>query len=66
MASIKERYSAVNNRQIEELRAILNDIRLDLAELRSVVNSHVHGGVTSGGANSGAPTTTVGALRTVE
>jgi len=66
MASVREVYSSLNDQQIWQLRIAIDDIRRDLESLRSVFNAHVHGGVTTGAANSGASTTTVPVLRTRE
>lgn len=66
MASIKERFGATNDSQIAELRAIVDDILRDLTAIRSAFNAHVHSGVTTGGGNSGAPTSSIPVLRTTE
>lgn len=66
MASVKEQFALTNDQQIAYLRRLIDDMRLDLSEIRSVLNTHVHGGVSTGAGNSGAPTTTVGPLRTTE
>ena len=60
--SIKERTARGQQPTMRELRALLNSILVDLAALRSLLNTHVHSGVTAGGANTGAPTTTAAAL----
>ena len=41
-----------------ELYRLLTQIQVDLAAINARLNTHVHSGVTAGGANSGAPTTT--------
>lgn len=66
MASIKERFGATNDSQIAELRAIVDDILRDLTAIRTAFNAHVHSGVATGGANSGAPTSSIPVLRTTE
>jgi predicted DNA-binding protein len=47
-----------------EVYYLLEAIRTDLEALRSLLNTHVHSGVTAGGANTGAPTTTIASLET--
>lgn len=63
--SIKQRMSAVpSDITARELAALYNAILVDLAAIRTLLNTHVHSGVTAGGANTGAPTTTAAALQT--
>lgn len=63
--SIAQRVNALSNhKDADELYALLLVMRADLEALRAALNAHVHSGVTAGGANSGAPTTTVPALLT--
>lgn len=47
-----------------EVYALLEAIRTDLETLRVQLNTHVHSGVTAGGANTGAPTTTISSIET--
>jgi hypothetical protein len=41
-----------------ELEQLLNAILADLAALRTQMNTHVHSGITAGGANTAVATTT--------
>lgn len=48
-----------------ELRALLQSILLDLAALRTALNAHTHGGVTTGAGSTGvANASTMGTLNT--
>jgi hypothetical protein len=65
MASVSKQVNALpSKREVAALRALVEDMRLDLDALRTQLNAHVHSGVTAGGANTGAPTTSAAALRT--
>lgn len=63
--SIKQRMRAVpSDVTARELFALYNAILVDLAAIRTLLNTHVHGGVTVGAGNTGVPTTTAAALQT--
>jgi len=48
-----------------ELRALLQSILVDLAALRTAINAHTHGGITTGSGTSGAANaSTMGTLNT--
>jgi hypothetical protein len=46
------------------LYQMIESLRIDLAALQTQLNTHVHSGVTAGGANTAAPTTTLATLNT--
>jgi GpV Apex motif len=49
-----------------ELRALLQSVLTDLAALRTALNAHTHGGVTTGAGTSGAANaSTMGTLNTL-
>ena len=49
-----------------ELRALLQSILVDLAALRTALNAHTHGGITTGAGTSGvANASTMGTLNTL-
>lgn len=61
--SINQRINHIANRpDIDELRPLLVSILTDLAALRTLLNTHVHSGVTVGAGNTGVPTVTAAAL----
>lgn len=64
--SIKVRMAQVPDELTSrEIRALFDTILTDLAALRTAVNTHTHGGVTTGAGTSGAPNAnTAGALTT--
>lgn len=63
--SIKQRLQAVpSDITARELAALYNTILVDLAAIRTLLNTHVHSGVTVGAGDTGAPTTTAAALQT--
>lgn len=65
MASVTRSLNALpTRRDTAALQPLIDDVRRDLDSLRTVLNTHVHSGITAGAANSGAPTTTAGALLT--
>ena len=48
-----------------EIRALLQSILIDLAALRTALNAHTHGGITTGAGTSGvANASTMGTLNT--
>jgi len=48
-----------------EVRALLQSILIDLAALRTALNAHTHGGITTGSGTSGvANAATMGTLNT--
>jgi len=48
-----------------EIRQLFNSILLDLAALRTALNAHTHGGITTGAGTSGvANASTMGTLNT--
>jgi len=63
--SISQRLNAMaNHKDADQLYQLIVAVRADLEALRLKVNTHVHSGVTAGGANTAAPTTTVASLNT--
>ena len=49
-----------------EMRALLQSILTDLAALRTALNAHTHGGITTGAGTSGvANASTMGTLNTL-
>lgn len=57
--SVRQRTNAMPDHiSAREVYALLTQVQADLAALNARLNTHVHSGVTAGGANSGAPTTT--------
>lgn len=49
-----------------EVRALLQSILVDLAALRTALNAHTHGGITTGSGTSGvANASTMGTLNTL-
>lgn len=51
----------------DEIRQLLNSVLTDLAALRTALNAHTHGGISSGAGTSGvANASTMGALNTVQ
>ena len=62
--SIARRTNAIPDHfTAREMRELLLQVQADLAAINARLNTHVHSGITAGGANSGAPTTT-GAIGT--
>ncbi len=49
-----------SRQQSKALAALLEQVRQDIESTRLQLNAHVHSGVTAGGANTAAPTTTLG------
>ena len=49
----------IPSKVVTELVAQVNALIVDVADIRTKVNAHVHSGITAGAANSGAPTTSV-------
>jgi GpV Apex motif len=47
-----------------QLRILYESLRVDLEALRVQLNTHVHSGITAGGANTAVPTTTIASLNT--
>lgn len=65
MASVNRQLNALpTRRDTAALQPLIDDIRLDLDALRTLLNTHVHSGITAGAANSGVTTTLAAALRT--
>lgn len=51
----------------DEIRQLLNSVLTDLAALRTALNAHTHGGISTGAGTSGvANASTMGALNTVQ
>ena len=51
----------------DEIRQLLNSVLTDLAALRTALNAHTHGGITTGSGTSGvANASTMGTLNTVQ
>jgi hypothetical protein len=59
--SVKTRLvnSANYGQHIEDLYKLLNAAQADIEQLRSLLASHVHSGITTGASNSGAATTSI-------
>ena len=66
--SINQRMAAVPDLLTsEEIRQLLNSVLTDLAALRTALNAHTHGGITTGSGTSGvANASTMGTLNTVQ
>lgn len=65
MASVIRQLNAMpGHRDTGALFPLIDDIRLDLDALRTLLNTHVHSGVTAGAGNTGVTTTLATALRT--
>lgn len=45
----------------DDLYKLFLAVQADVEQLRALLASHVHSGVTAGGANTGAPTVTIAA-----
>lgn len=45
----------------DDLMKLMQAIQADIEALRNLLATHVHSGITAGGANSGAPTVTIAA-----
>ncbi len=51
----------------DEIRQLFNSVLTDLAALRTALNAHTHGGITTGAGTSGvANASTMGTLNTVQ
>ena len=51
----------------DEIRQLLNSVLTDLAALRTALNAHTHGGISTGAGTSGVTNaSTMGALNTVQ
>ena len=51
----------------DEIRQLFNSVLTDLAALRTALNAHTHGGITTGSGTSGvANASTMGTLNTVQ
>ena len=51
----------------DEIRQLFNSVLTDLAALRTALNAHTHGGITTGSGTSGvANASTMGTLTTVQ
>ena len=51
----------------DEIRQLFNSVLTDLAALRTSLNAHTHGGITTGSGTSGvANASTMGTLNTVQ
>jgi hypothetical protein len=66
--SINQRMAAVPDLLTsDEIRQLLNSVLTDLAALRTALNAHTHGGITTGSGTSGvANASTMGTLNTVQ
>jgi hypothetical protein len=64
--SINQRLAAApDDLTAQEIAAVLQSILVDLAALKTAVNTHTHGGITTGAGTSGAPNAnTMGTLNT--
>jgi hypothetical protein len=51
----------IASQSIDDLYRALRDVQADLEQLRALLATHVHSGVTTGAGNSGAPTVTIAA-----
>ena len=65
--SINQRMAAVPDLLTsDEIRQLLNSVLTDLAALRTALNAHTHGGITTGSGTSGvANASTMGTLNTL-
>ena len=61
--SVKQRLVNGSNygQHIEDLYKLLNATQADIEQLRALLATHVHSGITAGGANSAVPTVTIAA-----
>lgn len=50
-----------SNQSIDDLYRLFREIQADLEQLRALLATHIHSGVTTGAGNSGAPTVTIAA-----
>ena len=66
--SINIRTNAIpDDMTAQELQLLLSSILTDLAALRTALNAHTHGGITTGAGTSGvANASTMGTLNTVQ
>ena len=66
--SINQRMAAVPDLLTsDEIRQLFNSVLTDLAALRTALNAHTHGGITTGSGTSGvANASTMGTLNTVQ
>jgi hypothetical protein len=66
--SINQRMAAVPDLLTsDEIRQLLNSVLTDLAALRTALNAHTHGGITTGSGTSGvANASTMGTLNTTQ
>ena len=66
--SINQRMAAVPDLLTsDEIRQLLNSVLTDLAALRTALNAHTHGGITTGSGTSGvANASTMATLNTVQ
>ena len=66
--SINQRMAAVPDLLTsDEIRQLLKSVLTDLAALRTALNAHTHGGITTGSGTSGvANASTMGTLNTVQ
>lgn len=64
--SINQRIAAVpDDLTGEEIRQVLQSILIDITALKTAINSHTHGGITTGAGTSGvANAATMGTLNT--
>jgi hypothetical protein len=61
--SVKQRVAASlpPEQQTEHLYKMIEAVRLDLEALRNLLATHVHSGITAGGANTAVPTVVIAA-----
>ena len=58
--SLKQRSAgAVPSEGTDELFIVLRAVQADIEQLRALLATHIHSGVTVGAGNTGAPTTTI-------
>jgi hypothetical protein len=61
--SVKQRVQVAQppGQSTEDLYKMVEAVRLDLEALRNLLATHVHSGVTAGGANTAVPTVVIAA-----
>lgn len=64
-ASISQYMGAVPDQlTVRNMSTLMQSLLTDLTAIRTQLNTHVHSGITAGGANTAVPTTTAPALNT--
>lgn len=56
---LQNRLKVLDGQANKQVYDLLKAILIDIDSLRQQINTHVHGGITAGAANTAVPTTTV-------